>query len=148
MGNDNHQGLGSRINNHFAVDGGVELDLPDRRDLPTDLRRRVRIAELHLSGDWGVELESLEADQDHSALWRRGIGSSAALLPTSAARRFTLSRCTRARRAYFAGGDAFRLRQVRHPDGGRPHQATPLAEWLLVPQGIQQVPPLPGCLEC
>jgi hypothetical protein len=38
--------------------------MPDRRDLPTDLRRRFRIAKLYFSGDWGVELESFEADQE------------------------------------------------------------------------------------
>ena len=53
-----------RINAYFAADGGVELDMPDRRDLPTDLRRRFRIAELYLSGDWGVGLESFKADQE------------------------------------------------------------------------------------
>jgi hypothetical protein len=41
MGNDNHQGLGSRIHALFAADAGVELDLPNRRDLPADLGRRV-----------------------------------------------------------------------------------------------------------
>ena len=49
---------------YFAADGGVELDMPDRRDLPTDLRRRFRIAELYFSGDWGLELESFKADQE------------------------------------------------------------------------------------
>ena len=53
-----------RINAYFAADGGVELDMPDRRDLPTDLRRRFRIAELYFSGDWGVGLESFNADQE------------------------------------------------------------------------------------
>ena len=49
MGNDNHQGLGSRIHALFAADDGVVLDLPVRRDLPADLRRRAQIAELFVS---------------------------------------------------------------------------------------------------
>jgi hypothetical protein len=65
ISNDNHQGLGSRIHALFAADGGVELDLPDRRDLPADQQRRAQIAELFLHGDWGVELESFEADQEN-----------------------------------------------------------------------------------
>jgi hypothetical protein len=55
ISNDNHQGLGSRIHALFAADGGVELDLPDRRDLPADQQRRAQIA----------ELESFEADQEN-----------------------------------------------------------------------------------
>lgn len=43
----------------------MELDLPDRRDLPADQQRRTQIAELFLRGDWGVELESFEADQEN-----------------------------------------------------------------------------------
>jgi hypothetical protein len=43
----------------------VALDLPDRRDLPADQQRRAQIAELFLRGDWGVELESFEADQEN-----------------------------------------------------------------------------------
>jgi hypothetical protein len=38
-------------------------------------------------------------DQDHAALWRRGIGSRAGSVPPGAAKRLALSRCTRARRA-------------------------------------------------
>jgi hypothetical protein len=60
----NHQGLGSQIHTHFAPWGGVELALPDRRDLSQDLQRRARIAELVLQGKWGVELETFEADQE------------------------------------------------------------------------------------
>jgi len=44
MSNGNHQGLGSRIHSLFAADGGVELDLPDRRDLPADQQRRAQIS--------------------------------------------------------------------------------------------------------
>lgn len=58
------RGLGSRIHSHFAHLGGVDLDLPDRGDLSADLERRARIAELFVTGDWGVELESFEADQE------------------------------------------------------------------------------------
>jgi plasmid stability protein len=58
------RGLGSRIHAHFAHLGGVDLDLPDRGDLSADLERRTRIAELFVSGDWGVELETFEADQE------------------------------------------------------------------------------------
>jgi hypothetical protein len=65
MSNDKHQGLGSYIHALFAADGRVELDLPDRRDLPADQQRRAQIAELFLRGDWGVELESFEADQEN-----------------------------------------------------------------------------------
>jgi len=57
-------GLDSRIHAHFAQFGGVDLDLPDRGDLSADLERRARIAELFVSGDWGVELETFEADQE------------------------------------------------------------------------------------
>ena len=63
ISNDNRQGYDSRIHVRFAVDGGAVLDLPDRRDLPADLRPRAQIAELFLRGDWGVELKSFEADQ-------------------------------------------------------------------------------------
>lgn len=42
----------------------VNPDRPDRGDLSTDLVRRARIAELFVSGDWGVELETFEADQE------------------------------------------------------------------------------------
>ena len=64
MSDNNQQGLGSRIHAHFAPLGGVDLDLPDRGDLSADLVRRARIAELFVSGDWGVELETFEADQE------------------------------------------------------------------------------------
>lgn len=59
------QGLGSRIHAHFASHGGVELDLSNLRDLDVDLQRRTRIAALFLEGEWGVELEACEADQEH-----------------------------------------------------------------------------------
>ena len=58
------RGLGSRIHAHFAHLGGVDLDLPDRGDLSADRERRTRMAELFVSGDWGVELETFEADQE------------------------------------------------------------------------------------
>ncbi len=58
------QGLGSRIHAHFASHGGVELDLSNLRDLDADLQRRTRIAALFLEGEWGVELEAYEADQE------------------------------------------------------------------------------------
>jgi plasmid stability protein len=57
-------GLGSRIHANFAHLGGVELDLSDRGQRSADLERRARIAELFVSGDWGVELETFEADQE------------------------------------------------------------------------------------
>lgn len=44
--------------------GGVDLGLLDRGDRAADLVRRDRIAELFVSGDWGVELETFEADQE------------------------------------------------------------------------------------
>jgi len=56
--------LGSRIQAHFAHLGGVELDLSERGDSAADLERRARIAELFVTGDWGVELEAFEADQE------------------------------------------------------------------------------------
>jgi hypothetical protein len=68
MTNDNHRGLGNRIHAHFAALGGLELDPPDRRDLTNALRRRARIAELFLHGEWGVELETYEADQENDRL--------------------------------------------------------------------------------
>lgn len=58
------QGLGSRIHAHFAHLGGVELDLSERGDCAADLERRARIAELFVAGDWGVELETFEAEQE------------------------------------------------------------------------------------
>ena len=58
------QGLGSRINAHFASHGGVELDLSNLRDRDADLKRRARIAALFLEGKWGVELETYEADEE------------------------------------------------------------------------------------
>ena len=58
------QGLGSRIHAHFARHGGVELDLSNLRNRDADLQRRARIAELFLQGEWGVELETFEADQE------------------------------------------------------------------------------------
>jgi len=58
------RGLGSRFHVHFAHLGGVDLDLPDRGDRAADLVRRARIAELFVAGDWGVELETFEADQE------------------------------------------------------------------------------------
>ena len=42
----------------------VDLDLPNRGDRAADLVRCARIAELFVSGDWGVELETFEADQE------------------------------------------------------------------------------------
>jgi hypothetical protein len=59
-----HQGLGSMIHAHFASHGGLELDLSNLRDLDADLKRRVRIATLFLEGEWGVELETYEADEE------------------------------------------------------------------------------------
>ena len=56
--------LGSRIQAHFAHLGGVDLDLSDRGERAADLERRARIAELFVTGDWGVELETFEADQE------------------------------------------------------------------------------------
>jgi len=53
-----------RTHAHFARLGGVDLDLPDRGDRGADHERRARIAELFVSGDWGAELESFEADQE------------------------------------------------------------------------------------
>ena len=64
MTNQSNQGLGSRMHVHFAHLGGVDLGLPDRGELAADLERRARIAELFVSGDWGVELETFEADQE------------------------------------------------------------------------------------
>ncbi len=61
---DSQQGLGSRIHAHFARHGGVELDLSNLRNRDADLQRRARIAELFLQGEWGVELETFEADQE------------------------------------------------------------------------------------
>lgn len=59
------RGLGSRFHVHFAHLGGVDLDVPDRHNRAADLvRRRARIAELFVTGDWGVELETFEADQE------------------------------------------------------------------------------------
>jgi hypothetical protein len=58
------QGLGSRIHAHFARHGGVELDLSNLRNRDADLQRRARIAELFLTGEWGVELETYEADEE------------------------------------------------------------------------------------
>lgn len=57
-------GLGMRIHTHFAHLGGVDLDVTDRGELVADLQRRARIAELFVSGDWGVELETFEANQE------------------------------------------------------------------------------------
>lgn len=57
-------GLGSCIHAQFAPLGGVDLGLLDRGDRAADLVRRDRIAELFVSGDWGVELETFEADQE------------------------------------------------------------------------------------
>jgi hypothetical protein len=59
----NH-GLGSRHYHHFARRDGVDLDLQDHDDLAAALERRARIAELFVTGDWGVELETFEADQE------------------------------------------------------------------------------------
>lgn len=59
-----NSGLGSCIHAHFAHLGGVDLDVTDRGELAADLERRARIAELFVSGDWGVELEAFEADQE------------------------------------------------------------------------------------
>lgn len=42
----------------------VDLDPANRGDLAADLQRRARIAELFVSGDWGVELEAFEAEQE------------------------------------------------------------------------------------
>lgn len=58
--------LGSRIHAHFAHLGGLELELElsERGDCAADLERRARIAELFVAGDWGVELEAFEADQE------------------------------------------------------------------------------------
>lgn len=49
--NQSNQGLGSRMHAHLSHLGGVDLDLLDR-------------GELFVSGDWGVELETFEADQE------------------------------------------------------------------------------------
>ena len=59
-----HQGLGSRIHAHFASHGGVELDLSNLRDRDAGLKRRARIAALFLESEWGVELETYEADEE------------------------------------------------------------------------------------
>ncbi len=64
MSDNNHLGLGSRIHAHFAPLGGVDLDVTDRGELAADLERRARIAELFVTGDWGVEPEAFEADQE------------------------------------------------------------------------------------
>ena len=42
----------------------VNPDRPVRCDRGADLERRARIAELFVSGEWGVELETFEADQE------------------------------------------------------------------------------------
>lgn len=42
----------------------VNPDRPDRGDRAADLERRARIAELFVTGDWGVALETFEADQE------------------------------------------------------------------------------------
>jgi hypothetical protein len=62
--NQSNQGLGSRMHAHFAPLGGVDLDLSDRGELAADLERRARVAELFVTGDWGVDLETFEADQE------------------------------------------------------------------------------------
>ncbi len=64
MTNQSNQGLGSRMHAHFAPLGGVDLDLSDRGELAADLERRARVAELFVTGDWGVDLETFEADQE------------------------------------------------------------------------------------
>lgn len=61
---DSQQGLNSKSLAHFAAQGGMELDLSNLRDLDADLQRRARVASLFLEGEWGVELETYEADQD------------------------------------------------------------------------------------
>lgn len=57
-------GLGSRIHALIAHLGGVDLDVTDRGELAADLVRRARIAELFVTGTWGVDLETFEADQE------------------------------------------------------------------------------------
>lgn len=64
MSDNKQQGLGSRIHARFAHLGGVDLDVSDRGELAADLERCARIAELFVTGDWGVELETFEADQE------------------------------------------------------------------------------------
>jgi hypothetical protein len=62
------QGLGSRIHAHVAALDGVELDLPPRQDPEADLIRRARTAALFLQGEWSVELETYEVDQERERL--------------------------------------------------------------------------------
>lgn len=57
------QELGSRIRAHFTANGGVELDLPDRKDSHAGADR-TELAQRFLSGEWGVEMETFEADQE------------------------------------------------------------------------------------
>jgi hypothetical protein len=64
MGDNDQQSLGSRIQAQFAHLGGVDLDGPDPGELAADLERRARIADLFVTGDWRVELETFEADQE------------------------------------------------------------------------------------
>jgi hypothetical protein len=57
------QELGSRIRAHFfTANGGVELDLPDRKDSHAGANR-TELAQRFLSGEWGVEMKTFEADQ-------------------------------------------------------------------------------------
>ncbi len=42
----------------------VNPDLPECGNRAADLQYRARIAELFLTGAWGVELETFEADQE------------------------------------------------------------------------------------
>jgi hypothetical protein len=42
----------------------MELDLSNLRNRDADLQRRANIAKLFLTGEWGVELETFEADQE------------------------------------------------------------------------------------
>jgi hypothetical protein len=72
---DSQQGLGSRIHAHVAALDGVELDLPPRQDPEAGLIRRARTAALFLQGEWGVELESHEADQERERLGDQGLTS-------------------------------------------------------------------------
>ena len=55
------QELGSRIRAHFSAHGGVELYLADRKDSHAGANR-TELAQRFLSGEWGVEMETYEAD--------------------------------------------------------------------------------------
>lgn len=63
--NHSHKDLGTQILSYFTPVRGVELDLPDRRDITQDLQRHARIVEMFQQQDeWGVDLETFEANHE------------------------------------------------------------------------------------